>query len=97
MKGPSGHGKAILQLYKVLTQLRILNGRFFKDRNIGKFACLEGKRLFVVDYLLMDYIQYLAEALRTLERKLQNIKEASMTKVKFHSDQNKKSMQKKEN
>ena len=76
-----------LQLYKVLTKVGILNGRFFKDRNIGKFACHEGNRSFVVDYLLMDY-EYLAEALITIERKLQNIKEASMRKVRFHSDQN---------
>ena len=55
IKGLSGHGKAILQLYKVLTKLGILNGRFFKDRNIGKFACHEGKPSFVVDYLLIDY------------------------------------------
>ena len=33
--------------------------------------------------------------MRILERKLQNIKEASTRKVKFHSDQNKMSMQKK--
>ena len=76
IKGLSGHGKAILQLYKVLTKLGILNCRFFKDRNIGKFACDEGKRSFV---------------------KLQNIKEASIRQVKFHSDQNKMSMKKKEN
>ena len=55
IKGLSGHGKAILQLYKVLTKLGILNGQFFKDRNIGKFACHEGKGSFVVDCLLMDY------------------------------------------
>ena len=56
-KGLSGHWKAmILQLYKVLTKLGILNGRFLKDRNIGKFACHEGKkRSLVVDYRLMDY------------------------------------------
>ena len=45
----------------------------------------------------LNGLRYLAEALRTLERKLQNIKQASMTKIKFHSDQNKMSMQKKEN
>ena len=55
IKGLSGHEKAILQLHKVLVKLGILNGRFFKDRNIGKFACHEGKRSFVVDYLLIDY------------------------------------------
>ena len=38
VKGLSGHAKAILQLYKVLTKLGILNGRFFKDRNIGKYG-----------------------------------------------------------
>ena len=37
VKGRSGHAKAILQLYKVLTKLGILNGRFFKDGNIGKY------------------------------------------------------------
>ena len=37
-KGYSGHAKAILQLYKVLTKLGILNGRFFEDRNIGKYG-----------------------------------------------------------
>ena len=38
VKGLSGHPKAILQLYKVLTKLGILNGRFFKDRNMGKYG-----------------------------------------------------------
>ena len=55
IKGLSGQEKAILQLHKVLMKLGILNGRFFKDRNIGKFACHEGKRSLVVDCLLMDY------------------------------------------
>ena len=35
------------------------------------------------------------EALRTLERKLQDINEARMRKLKFYSDQNKPSLQKK--
>ena len=37
------------------------------------------------------------EALRTLERNLQDINEASMRKVKFYIDQNKPCLQKKEN
>ena len=37
------------------------------------------------------------EALRTLERKLQDINDASMRKVNFYSDQNRPSLQKKEN
>ena len=37
------------------------------------------------------------EALRALERKLQDIDEASMKKVKIYCDQNKPSLQKKEN
>ena len=51
IKGLSGHGKAILRLYKAVTKLGILNGRFFKDRSIGKFACHEGKRSLVVNGL----------------------------------------------
>ena len=35
------------------------------------------------------------EALRTLERKLQDINEASLRKVNFYSDQNRPSLQKK--
>ena len=38
VKGLSGHAKAILQLYKVLTKFEILNGRFFKNRDIGKYG-----------------------------------------------------------
>ena len=33
IKGLSGHGKVVLQFYKVLTKLKILNGRFCKDKN----------------------------------------------------------------
>ena len=46
------HEKTILQLYKV-TKLRIINGRFFKDKNIGKFTCHESKGSPVLDYLLI--------------------------------------------
>ena len=47
------------------------------------------------DRLWSTILRYLAEPHRTLESKLQNIKEASMRKVEFQSDQNKMSMQKK--
>ena len=54
---------------------------FFKDRNIGKFACHGGSdRLWLT---ISNELRYLAEALRTLEGKLQNIKEASMRKLNF--------------
>ena len=54
MKGLSGHGKAILELYKV-TKLRIINSRFFKNKNIRKSTCHESKGASVFDYLLTDY------------------------------------------
>ena len=49
------------------------------------------------DRLWSTILRYLAEPHRTLESKLQNIKEASIRKVEFQSDQNKMSMQNKVN
>ena len=51
MKGLQVMG--ILELYKV-TKFRIINSRFFKNKNIEKFTCHESKGAYALDYL--DYI-----------------------------------------
>ena len=51
--GLSGHGKALLELCKA-TNLKIVNGRAFQDKNIGKFTFHESRGSSVVDYLLAD-------------------------------------------
>ena len=44
-----------LTVVESINEARDIKWSAFKTRNIGKFACHEGKQLFVVDYLLMDY------------------------------------------
>ena len=51
--GLSGHGKALLELCKA-TNLKIVDGRAFQDKNIGKFTFHESRGSSVVDYLLAD-------------------------------------------
>ena len=51
--GLSGHGKAILELCKA-TNLRIVNGRAFQGKNIGKFTFHESRGSSVADYLLAN-------------------------------------------
>ena len=68
IKGLSGHGKAILQLYKVLTKLRMLNGWFLKIEILENLPVMKASdRLWSTISL---WITILAEALTTLERKL---------------------------
>ena len=44
-----------LTVVENVNKARDIKWSVFKDRNIGKFACYEGKRSFVVDYVLIDY------------------------------------------
>ena len=47
--GLSGHGKEILELCKAIN-LKIVNGKAFQDKNIGKFTFHESRGSSVVDY-----------------------------------------------
>ncbi|MEW8547054.1 MAG: endonuclease/exonuclease/phosphatase family protein, partial [Candidatus Thiodiazotropha sp.] len=47
------YGKALLDMCKSCG-LRILNGRFGKDENIGNFTCLTGNSCSVIDYILAE-------------------------------------------
>ena len=41
-----------LTVVSSINEARDIKWSVFKDRNIGRFACHEGKRSFMVDYLL---------------------------------------------
>ena len=48
------YGRALLDLCKNIG-LRIINGRFGKDANIGNYTCITHNSSSLIDYLLTDY------------------------------------------
>jgi hypothetical protein len=52
-KGINEHGKKLIELCKA-SGLRMLNGRVFKDKNIGKYTRVETTGCSVVDYVVCD-------------------------------------------
>ena len=52
-KSTNDNGKSLLELCKTF-DLRILNGRFGEDKNVGKFTCHKKNGKSVVDYILIS-------------------------------------------
>ena len=50
---PNAYGTSLLELCKACG-LRIINGRFGKDLNVGNFTCITGNSCSVIDYILTD-------------------------------------------